>query len=204
MDDRQPATVVGREYDPPTGQSVLALPLSPDCYWDAADDGATIRDYLTTLLDAIWAGDATVTDGMVGQSDWEYDLYQPLATAGLIPAWTPGWGVGHRPDGTTHPEDRLLATRLISDAIAALGQPPATIRVIDLNDPRPLNIIGPFADATARDASLAQIRALPPGGWYVEFRPAAIVPADADRAIPPARLAGLRTVGDLMREMTHD
>jgi hypothetical protein len=106
------------------GLQVLALPLGPDCRWHAARPGSTVQDYLLALLTHL-ATDRTggnVSEyGMVGESDWQYDLYQPLATAGLIPEWEDGWGLGQRPgDDRHHPEDQVNADQLIADAVAAL------------------------------------------------------------------------------------
>jgi hypothetical protein len=106
------------------GLQVLALPLNPDCRWSGARLGSTVQDYLLALLTHLLidrTGDNVSEYGMVGESDWQYDLYHPLATAGLIPAWEDGWGLGQRPgDRQHHPEDRANADQLITDAIAAL------------------------------------------------------------------------------------
>ncbi len=106
------------------GLQVLALPLDAGCRWNKTTATSTVQDYLLALLTHLLV-DRTSTDvseyGMTGESDWRYDLYQPLATAGLIPAWEDGWGLGHRAwCGTHHPEDQTRADTLIADAIAAL------------------------------------------------------------------------------------
>lgn len=106
------------------GLQVLALPLDENCRWHNAPVGATVQDYLLALLTHLVVdrtGDNVSEYGMVGESDWQYDLYRPLAAAGLVPAWEDGWGLGHRPgDRVHHPEDARTADQLITDAIAAL------------------------------------------------------------------------------------
>lgn len=105
------------------GLEILALPLAPDCRWHPRPAGATVQDYLVELLTHLWGdrtGDNVSEYGMVGESDWHYDLYEPLRIAGYLPAWRDGWGLGCRDDGTNHPEDERTAQQLITDAIRAL------------------------------------------------------------------------------------
>jgi hypothetical protein len=111
----------------PTGEEVLALPLTQFCRWTGGDN--TIRAYLTELLVQLWAGDADPKYGMIGDSDWQYDLYDPLCDAGFIPAWQDGFGVGFHRDGTQHPEDQERADALINSAIRALWWGEAGIQV---------------------------------------------------------------------------
>jgi hypothetical protein len=85
---------------------------------DLGDDyGAglrTVRDYLTHLLGEVWARNADAEYGFTGNSDWEYDIYEPLHRAGLVPAWEDGWGL----DG----DDARNAEALVAAAIRRLGQ----------------------------------------------------------------------------------
>lgn len=82
----------------------------------------TVRGYLVKLLAALWMHKADGTYGMTGESDWRYDLYDPMRRAGLIPAWRDGYGVGYRSDGTRHSEDQQHADDLIVAAIRHLGE----------------------------------------------------------------------------------
>lgn len=104
--------------DPITVSRVLAAPLG-DGYWGTPQQ--TVRDYLVELLAEFWAGNADPKYGMVGNSDWQYDLYRALSRAGLIPGWRDGWGVGYLDDGSHRPDDRERADALITAAIRALG-----------------------------------------------------------------------------------
>ena len=108
------------EMTPLVRQAILNAPLADGNYWGR--DGATIRDYLVELLARLWQGEATPKFGMVGESDWQYDLYVPLYQLGLIPGWRDGYGIGYRTDGTDHPEDQTRAEMLIVGAIGQLGK----------------------------------------------------------------------------------
>lgn len=85
--------------------------------------GGTVRAYLTELLAGLWLGEADPKYGMTGESDWHYDLYEPMRDAGLIPPWRDGYGVGYRegaaPSGhaPSNSEDRQRADALICAAI---------------------------------------------------------------------------------------
>lgn len=98
---------------PELAQRILALPVRRD------GDNCTVRTYLLALLAQVWTD--TATYGICGNSDWRYDIYESLLEAGLIVSWRDGYGLGYRPDGTEHPEDRKAADRLVAAAIAALG-----------------------------------------------------------------------------------
>ena len=106
---------------PETARAILAEPLCERNRWGEG----TVRDYLIELLVKLWLGEAGPKYGMVGSSDWEYDLYDPLYRMGLIPGWRDGEGVGRRTDGTDHPEDQDRARALIVAAIRALVTPSA-------------------------------------------------------------------------------
>jgi hypothetical protein len=110
------------DIDQETAQRVLALPVK-------REGGQTIRDYLFDLLAAFWAGEADPKYGMTGESDWQYELYEPLRDAGLIPEWADGYGIGYRTTPTTvevvsgaarYDEDQKLADDLIAAAIKEL------------------------------------------------------------------------------------
>lgn len=90
---------------------------------DTAERG-TVRSYLTELLCALWLYEADAKYGVTGESDWRYDIYEPMQRAGLIPAWRDGYGVGYRIDDSRHPEDRQHADALICAAIRHMtGEP---------------------------------------------------------------------------------
>lgn len=103
------------EIDRETAQRVIALPL-PDF-----GENATVESYLVTLLSAFWRGQASPKYGMSGESDWQYELYEPLRDAGLIPVWEKGYGVGWRTRNDHYAEDQELADALIDAAIKELG-----------------------------------------------------------------------------------
>lgn len=107
---------------PEVARRILDLPVPR---WDERE---TIRTYLTTMLHTCWADGFDGKYGMTGNSDWRYDLYDPLVTAGLIPGSRPGYGVGYRADGSHHPEDRDRANDLIKAAISQLVSPPPAPR----------------------------------------------------------------------------
>jgi hypothetical protein len=102
-----------QEITPELAARIITLPVKePDT------PGQTVGAWLLALLTEVWNDQADY--GMMGNSDWRYHLYETLLEARLIGAWRDGYGVGHRPDGTQHPEDRDRADQLITAAIAAL------------------------------------------------------------------------------------
>ncbi len=114
----------GDVADDETIRAILAAPLGPETRWGRPDN--TVRDHLTELLaQLVVGGDVNGKYGMIGDSDWEYDLFKAMYRAGVIPAWRDGYGVGDRPDGTNHPEDRHRAYRLLQAACRALVAPAA-------------------------------------------------------------------------------
>ena len=67
----------------PTGKGLLdALEVRFD---SDAGDGLTVRQYLHKLMSLLWKEQESF-DGKrpFGNSDWEFDLYKPLAKAGFI------------------------------------------------------------------------------------------------------------------------
>jgi len=101
-----------QEITPEIAARVLALPVED---WK---EGATVRSFLLQLLTEVWADQWRYDIG--GDSDWRYYVYSALLAAGLIGAWRDGYGVGYRPDGSSHPEDLTRADALVTAAIAAL------------------------------------------------------------------------------------
>lgn len=96
------------------GHRVLALPMAPG----NPADVETVGEYLIALLRKLW----TETDQFygkygVGDSDWPYDLYRPLVTAGLIKGT-------FDEDGYAEDVDTKEGDRLIHLAINALAPAP--------------------------------------------------------------------------------
>lgn len=97
----------------PTGQEILDLPMEwEDHYNDAG--ASTIREYLAGLAEAMWVGASPKRP--FGNSDWEYELYEALARAGLIESHEDQWG---EPVVDTDKADDL-----IREALSALGEKP--------------------------------------------------------------------------------
>lgn len=94
-----------------TGTDILNLPMNPE----QNDAGATtIRIYLKKLLSTLWAeGEGFSGKRPFGNSGWDYDLYPPLITAGLIK------GTLDR-DGGIDTFDEEAGRKLIAQAIEAL------------------------------------------------------------------------------------
>lgn len=96
----------------PSPRDILALPMREN------DAGATtVRGYLVELLAALWQeGEGFSGKRPFGNSSWEYDLYEPLAAAGLIAVTLDEDGYIH-----TFPDsERRKADTLIADAIRSL------------------------------------------------------------------------------------
>ncbi|MFE2994179.1 hypothetical protein ACFXG4_04095 [Nocardia sp. NPDC059246] len=78
-------------------------------------DAETIRGYLLALLRQLWEhGEAFGGKRPFGNSGWEYELYEPLARAGLIEAT-------FDEDGYFDTCDNHAGHELIAQAITALG-----------------------------------------------------------------------------------
>jgi hypothetical protein len=102
----------------PTPQQVLALPMQQPN--DAR--AATVRDYLTTLLMALWEeGEGFSGKRPLGNSCWEWDLFIPLVRAGFISGTFETYE-GEETGGLDECDD-ATGTQLISDAIKALSWP---------------------------------------------------------------------------------
>jgi hypothetical protein len=93
------------------------------------DSGAsTVRGYLLALLAEVWLKGASFSGRRAfGNSAWQYELYVPMAAAGLIS------GIGADQDGELDYEDwdfwqqrRQGADSLVLAAISALGRPGGT------------------------------------------------------------------------------
>jgi hypothetical protein len=96
-----------------TARQVLALPLPEGN--DA--DAATVRDYLTAQLVALWReGDGFSGKRPLGNSGWEWDIYIPMAKAGLIHG-------EFDEDGEVIELHEAVGERLIVAAINELGRP---------------------------------------------------------------------------------
>lgn len=94
-----------------TPQQILDLPL------DDNDSGAnTIRGYLIALTSEVWQhGEGFSGKRPFGNSGWEWDLYPPLITNGLVN------GKLHE-DGYIEDVDDDAAHALIAEAIKALAE----------------------------------------------------------------------------------
>lgn len=98
------------------GNTILDLAMEVD----ANDAGAaTIREYLVALARVVWdEGEGFSGKRPFGNSSWEYELYTPLAKAGLITvSWDDDGYIDDFPD-----EERRKAQDLIQKAIEALGE----------------------------------------------------------------------------------
>lgn len=93
------------EISDEVADQILALPArdSPN---------TTVRRYLGHLLKEVWRGEGGSKYGWTGESDWRFDVYEPMRDAGLIPSWRDGYG----PQG----DDEKRADRLVYAAIARL------------------------------------------------------------------------------------
>jgi hypothetical protein len=118
-----------KKPDPATLAAVLAAPA------DKYDDCPTVRHYLVELLAKFWAGEANQKYGMGGDSDWQYDVYEPLCRAGLIPGWRQGYGIGYRADGTVDRGDQKRADKLIVAAIRTLAADSRIVLATEEVDP---------------------------------------------------------------------
>lgn len=98
----------------PAPSDVLAVPMpQPN---DAG--AATVRDYLIELLAALWEdGEGFSGKSPLGNSSWQYDLYQPLVLAGFISG-------SIDEDGYLDECDDAAGDKLIAAAIRALGDTP--------------------------------------------------------------------------------
>lgn len=80
-----------------------------------------------------------------------------------------------------------------------------SIRVIaywgDTDDLNEILIIGPYTSPEARTHDLHRFDALPGNNGDAEFEPSRIDPAAADYAVAPERLAGIRTLHDLIDQL---
>ena len=111
--DAQPAPAGGDPAD-----ALLALPLP-----EGASAGPTVRGYLVALLAALWAGTADAKYGLSGNSDWQFELYEPALKAGFAGGLTDEeWK--RLGDGYGIPAAKEMALdALIAAAIERLGQP---------------------------------------------------------------------------------
>lgn len=104
----------------PTAATIAAILDAETAEW------GTVREYLAELLAQFWQDAAGSKRGMTGESDWRYDLYQPMADLGLIPRWRFGYGIEYPEDGGDRdPARRKRADALILAAIRSLGAPTA-------------------------------------------------------------------------------
>jgi hypothetical protein len=92
------------------GRLILSLPMQEN---DA--DAKTIRDYLLKLLHDVWnEGEGFDGKRPFGNSDWDSEVYETLARAGLIDS-TKG------DDGCLYDFDMSKGDALVKLAIDALG-----------------------------------------------------------------------------------
>lgn len=91
-------------------RQLLDLALPPN------DSGArTVRGYLTALLETLWTEEEGFSGKRpFGNSGWQYDLYAPMARAGLVTATFDG-------DGFLDTFDDAAADTMILAAIRELG-----------------------------------------------------------------------------------
>lgn len=106
----------GAKYVPapavPTGKGLLAA-LEVRFDSDAGDD-LTVREYLRTLLMAVWEeGEGFDGKRPFGNSGWEYNIYIPLVKAGFIPGTVDEYG-------DTAADDERHAHAYVCDLILAM------------------------------------------------------------------------------------
>jgi len=95
------------------GRRVLDLPMREG----NGADAATVRDYLRKLLTDLWTrGESFSGKRPFGDSGWEYELYLPLLTAGLVRGKVDG-------EGDIDDIDDAAAHELILVAIQAMTAP---------------------------------------------------------------------------------
>lgn len=93
-----------------TGSEVLAIPMKAG---NDADAG-TIKEYLIKLLHELWSeGEGFSGKRPFGNSGWEYELYLPLVSAGVVKGKLD-------PEGYIQDVDTDAANAMIFDAIGAL------------------------------------------------------------------------------------
>jgi hypothetical protein len=94
-------------------QQTLAVPMPEQ------EGIETIKDYLIVLLSELWIQREGFSGKRpLGESGWEYDLYVPLARAGLIKVKMSN--DRHTFQEPLTPEVKAEADRLIAEAIRAL------------------------------------------------------------------------------------
>jgi hypothetical protein len=99
--------------DPATARQALDLPMP-----DNDANATSIRSYLVELLAKVWEeGECFNGKRPFGNSGWEYDLFPPLITAGLVTGRLDE-------DGYVDDIDDRAATLLIAAAIRELGVSP--------------------------------------------------------------------------------
>lgn len=92
-----------------------------DCPMDESNPtgASNVRGYLQALLLMVWAeGEGFSGKRPFGESGWEYDLYIPLAKAGLVE------GLVMDEDGYVAEfpkESQQAADQMVADAIRAMG-----------------------------------------------------------------------------------
>lgn len=93
-----------------TPQELLDFPLPTN------DSGATtVRGYLVALLSVLWRDEEGFSGKRpFGNSSWQYEVYNPLVRAGIVPGRLDE-------DGYIEEFDYRPADELIQKAIAALG-----------------------------------------------------------------------------------
>ncbi len=95
------------EISPELADQVLALPTE----W-----GGTVREFLLCLLKLAWpCAESNRYYGLTGNSDWQYEVYSAMATAGIIPSWRDGYGLTGA--------DQRRADRIVYAAIERLAPP---------------------------------------------------------------------------------
>lgn len=98
----------------PTPQELLDMPLPEN------DSGATtVRGYLAALLAKLWREEGDFSGKRpFGNSSWQYDLYNPMIRAGIVPGTIDADGyVDEFGDDAERQADELILA-----AIAALGE----------------------------------------------------------------------------------
>lgn len=74
-----------------------------DARFDSSDLEGTVRDYLYQLLDTLWSEQESFSGKRpLGNSGWEYDVYEPLIRGRFITGTVDEYGAVHGVNPSAH------------------------------------------------------------------------------------------------------